>query len=118
MTLDALRLWFSSRGFEVTAVQTERDARRAVRCSPPDALLTDWSLGDDGSTAESTIRDIRRRSRETPVIVLTGAAQEEVLANLAPDALPTRILEKPVPARELERLLVDALDRARQTHDR
>ncbi len=110
-TVEALRAWFSLRGFDVTAVRTARDARRSLRRSTPDALLTDWSLGPCGSTSASVIREIRRRSRRIPVIVFTAEARDEVMANLPPDAQPVRVLEKPASARRIERVVEDSLAR-------
>lgn len=67
----------SRAGFDVTAVESGRDARTAIADQFPDVVLMDWML-PDVSGLELT-RQLKRdpQMREVPVIMLTARVSED-----------------------------------------
>ncbi|HMJ14489.1 MAG TPA: response regulator [Polyangiaceae bacterium] len=95
----------SARGFEVHAVASIAEARRALDQSTPDLIVLDVALPD--GRAHDLVEVLRRRSPTPAVVAMSGAAAPDETFELA-QAGVRAFLRKPIGLRELEA----AVDRA------
>ncbi len=95
-----LKLVLSDAGFVVDCADSSESAIAAAAHSPPAILITDYLLSN-GSSAIDIVRAVRDQDPGAPIIFVTGAAEEDVLA--AVDNLGNCIvLQKPI---DIEHLL-------------
>jgi signal transduction histidine kinase/ActR/RegA family two-component response regulator len=98
-------------GFAVLSAANLEDARRLMRAhrEPLALVLADVVL-PDGVGAE-LITDLRQRSDETPLLMMSGYSAEEV-SQFATDAEDASLLRKPFTPAELVTAVRDAIRRA------
>ena len=105
--LYALALGFD--GFETIEVADGRQALARIAERVPDVVLTDLNLpGVDGVELCARLKG-DARTRQVPVVVLTGAALEEQVQR-AHDAGCARVLIKPFPPDLLGREIAQVLE--------
>ena len=98
------------RSFNVEAVADGVGAVRAVRNGPADLLVVDFAMhGMNGADVAATVRAFRP---DLPVLMITGYADTETVAALAP-GIP--MLRKPFEAGALLAAVGDALGSGSKT---
>lgn len=93
----ALKIFLEEHGYTVATAASCEEAMGLLDAhgGPPDAILTDYHLGD-GRTGLDTIRDIHARyGHSIPAIVLTSETMPKGMAEIW--RLGHRLLQKPVP---------------------
>ncbi len=83
-------------GIQIVALAADgMEALRALDCTHPDLILTDWEMpACDGL---ELVERIRSRGDQTPVVMLSGAGDPEAIAR-ATAAGVNRYLVKPIAA--------------------
>ncbi len=80
VNLELTSVIFRNRGFSVLTASNASDAVALVGSERPDVVLLDYMMpGKDGSDA---LKEIRRNSPDTPVIILTGRGNELIAVEL------------------------------------
>lgn len=100
-------------GFEVDGAANGRDAVRKTLAHRQSLVVMDLAMPVlDGWEATRILR-ADRRTREIPIVVLTGHAQPEHVAR-AREAGATEVIEKPCEPAQLGRIVVSMLAAARK----
>lgn len=88
----------SAEGFAVDVVHSGEEGRVLAFVNPYEGILLDLALGDRHGL--TIVQELRREGRETPILVLTGAADEGDIVR-ALDAGADDYVVKPMRTREL-----------------
>lgn len=106
---DILRAVLTALGFrDVLVYRDGRDALAAIEQTPPNLVITDWTMAPmDG---RSLIREIRRASRRpevatVPIVVLTAHGTPAVLREAMEAGANQFVLKPIVPQRLLDRVM-------------
>jgi DNA-binding response OmpR family regulator len=103
--LHALERYFSRIGCTVTTAREREEAAALLEHDTYDLVILDLALGGFGLEGFDLLRDIRYRSRTTPVIVLSAHVTADVQAD-AERRGADAVLAKPQPLSELARVAV------------
>jgi DNA-binding response OmpR family regulator len=103
----ALRIIFEDRGYRVTGAESVAQAIRAGAADRPDAILLDLTL-PDGDGLEILERLTMGGQAPPLVLALTGRDEPEVRRRCL-DAGCYDVLVKPVPPREIVRIVAEGL---------
>jgi CheY-like chemotaxis protein len=98
-----------TRGYSPTAVGTVSRALERIESDGTDVVVTDLLMPGRGGL--DLLESLRERACDTPVIVMTGSADEE-LAGRALELGAETVIRKLYVAEELHLALAAALDRA------
>jgi len=105
---DYLEALVSRQGYEVVAVAGGEEALRTLDSAPPDLVTLDMVLpGMDGL---DTLRELKRRAPDVPVIMLSGHGQARTIVEAMKQGA-SDFLRKPFEVEELELAFQKALEK-------
>jgi DNA-binding response OmpR family regulator len=109
--LFALRDYFVYRGFDVTCVSDLQGALIELSTRQFDLIITDLRLSaaDDPDSLD-LLHSIRDKCEKTPIVMLTGYGSADTVRK-ARDLGVDVFLRKPIPLRDLERIVRNLLTR-------
>jgi two-component system phosphate regulon response regulator PhoB len=113
--LDTLRACLEAFGHEVATTFIAAEAIALAYDFRPDVAIVDWHIGD--ARGDDVVRALRADPMlsKLPVLLLSSAADEEEIAQLARAAGVDRILSKPIAVDELIREIEQLADHAPKT---
>lgn len=103
----ALRVLLESAGYEVTIAGTAVEALDAALVIHPDAMLLDLTLPDGDGL--SVLSDLAARGASHPVTLAMTGHDDHITRQRCIDAGCADVLVKPVPIRELLRIVGERL---------
>ena len=103
----ALRILLESNGYEVIIVDTAAEARYTVLASQPDVMLLDLTLPDGDGL--SVLTDLAAQHVKAPVTLAMTGHDDDVTRKRCFTAGCTDVLVKPVPVRDLLRIIDERL---------
>lgn len=108
IALESLAYILTGEGYEVVQAHSGADAIEKLKVSGFDAILTDLIMGDvDGN---AVLKEVRNRSADTPVIMITGyATVDTAVESLRMGAF--HYIEKPIRLDEVRGAVKEALNK-------
>jgi DNA-binding response OmpR family regulator len=103
----ALRILLESNDYEVTIAGTAAEALDAASATRPDAMLLDLTLPDGDGL--SVLADLAARGASIPVTLAMTGHDDDITRQRSVAAGCTAVLVKPVPVRELLRIIGERL---------
>jgi DNA-binding response OmpR family regulator len=103
----ALRILLESNDYEVTVAGTVADAVDAASTIHPDVMLLDLTLPDGDGL--SVLADLAARGAALPVTLAMTGHDDDITRQRSIAAGCTAVLVKPVPVRELLRIIGERL---------
>jgi DNA-binding response OmpR family regulator len=103
----ALRILLESNDYEVTIAGTAAEALDAASATRPDAMLLDLTLPDGDGL--SVLAGLAARGASIPVTLAMTGHDDDITRQRSVAAGCTAVLVKPVPVRELLRIIGERL---------